>query len=163
MKKNTECTALIDATLYEDLELAIALKATGYAILGNWKEVFKSKEGGIRNLLGCILLAIMLRLKNLVAYFTTGEAVVLGIICDIVAFEAGIDYCNRACQCSLEFSLGVRDAGNTLSSIGTGWSNAINKMISADARKEDIIKWSVEAAKYRDMYAELLELGGAKL
>ncbi len=163
MKKNTECTALIDATLYEDLELAIALKATGYAILGDWKEVVKSKEGGIRNLLGCILLAIILRLKNLAAYFTTGEAVVLGIIFDIVAFEAGIDYCNRACQSSLEFSLGVRDAGNTLSSIGTGWSNAINKMISADTRKEDIIKWSVEAAKYRDMYAELLELGGAEL
>lgn len=163
MKKNTECTALIEAAIYEDLETAITLKATGYAILGNWKEVFKSKEGGIINLLICISLAIVLRLKNLAAYFTAGEAVVLGSICDIVTFEDGVDYCNRVCQCSLEFSLGLRGAGNLLSSIGAGWSNAINKMISTDTRKEDIIKWSVEAARYRDMYAKLLELGGVEL
>lgn len=57
----------------------------------------------------------------------------------------------------------MREAGYILSDIGAGWSDAINKMISADTRKEDIIKWSVEVARYRDIYNELLELGGANL
>lgn len=57
----------------------------------------------------------------------------------------------------------MREAGYILSDIGAGWSDAINKMISADTRKEDIIKWSVEVARYRDIYNELLKLGGANL
>lgn len=151
MKKNTECTALVDAAIYEDLELANTLKVTGYAMLGNWKEVFKS-EGGVKTLFSCILVAMLLRLKNLAAYLVAGEAAVFGIIFDAMAFEACADYWNRAYQCSLQLSSGVREAGYILSDIGAGWSDAINKMISADTRKEDIIKWSVEVARYRDIY-----------